>query len=57
LIGLEVENAELSVTTSLTPSEQLRLEQQVARMRSSLEWRVGRVVTAPFRAVRRQLVR
>jgi hypothetical protein len=56
LIGLEAENAELAVKVALTPSEQLRVEQQIARMRASFEWRVGRVVTAPFRAVRRWLV-
>lgn len=53
LIGLEAENAELAVSTALTPSEQLRVEQQIGRMRNSLEWRVGRVLTAPVRAIRR----
>jgi hypothetical protein len=57
LIGLEAENAQLAVSTALAPSEQLRVEQQIARMRASFEWRVGRVVTAPFRALRGRLVK
>lgn len=48
VLGLEAQLAEQSLSFALTPSEQLRAEQQIGRMRTSLEWRVGRVVAAPF---------
>lgn len=55
VLGLEAQLAEQSVTFALTPSEQLRAEQQIARMRSSLGWRVGRIVAAPATLLGRRL--
>lgn len=47
VLGLEAQLAEQSVDFGLTPSEQLRAEQQIDRMRASLGWRVGRILSAP----------
>lgn len=55
LLGLEAQLAEQSLTFALTPSEQLRVEQQIGRMRSSLNWRVGRLVAAPVTLLSRRL--
>lgn len=54
VLGLEAQVAELSVDFDLTPSEKLRVEQQLDRMRRSLAWRVGRIVTAPVTIVLRR---
>lgn len=51
--SLEAELAELSAGRMLTPTEQLTAEQQLLRLRGSLPWRVGRVVTIPLRVVQR----
>ncbi|WP_419817087.1 hypothetical protein [Glaciibacter flavus] len=53
VIGLEAEVAQLSVVSSLTPTEQLGAEQQLGRLRTSPAWRIGRVATAPLRIARR----
>jgi hypothetical protein len=52
ILGLEARLAERSVVTTLTPTEQLRTEQQLAKLQASLAWRVGRAATAPMRAGR-----
>jgi hypothetical protein len=52
VLGLEAKLAEAAVVTTLTPTEQLRTEQQLATLRASLAWRVGRAATAPMRAGR-----
>jgi len=57
MLGLEARNAELAIATRLTPSEQLAVEARLERMRSSASWRVGRVITAPVRMLRRRLGR
>ena len=53
IIGLEAEVAELSQEASLRPEEHLGVEQQLARVRRSLTWRAGRVVSAPLRIARK----
>jgi len=55
VLGLEAQLAEQSVDFVLTPSEQLRAEQQIDRMRSSLGWRVGRIISAPATLIGRRL--
>jgi hypothetical protein len=57
ILGLEAQVAELSISTTLTPSEQLRVEQQLARTYTSVTWRVGSVVAAPLRLIGRRLTR
>ena len=53
VIGLEARVAELGAVTTLTPTEQLRAEQQLSRLRDSPAWRIGRAATLPARAARR----
>jgi hypothetical protein len=53
IIGLEAQVAELGAVTTLTPTEQLRAEQQLSRLRDSPAWRIGRAATLPVRAARR----
>lgn len=53
VLGLEAQVAELSSSSRLTPSEQLRAEKELAMLRSSLTWRLGRVAAAPISAARR----
>lgn len=53
VLGLEARVAELSVSSSLHPSEQLLVEQELARLRSSVTWRTGRIVSAPLRVALR----
>jgi len=55
VLGLEAQVAELAIQSSLTPSDQLRVEQQLAQLRRSATWRVGRIVTSPLRVARRVL--
>jgi hypothetical protein len=57
ILGLEARVAELSVEFDLAPEEKLRAEQMIQRMRSSLEWRIGRIVALPALVVRRRLRR
>lgn len=57
ILGLEAQVAELSIAFDLAPSETLRAEQQIDRMRASLGWRVGRVISAPALVARRRLRR
>lgn len=57
VLGLEAQVAELSVDFDLTPSEKLRVEQQLDQMRRSLGWRVGRIVTAPMTVITRRFQR
>ncbi len=53
ILGLESQVARLSATSSLDPSEQLLVERELARLRSTMTWRTGRIVSAPLRAVLR----
>jgi len=57
VLGLEAQVAELSIDFDLTPSEKLRVEQQLDQMRRSLGWRVGRVIAAPVTLARRRYQR
>lgn len=57
VIASEARAAELAAVTTLTPGEQLLVEQQLQAMRRSTAWRVGRVVTIPIRAGRKLLRR
>lgn len=57
VLGLEAQLAELSIVFDLTPSEKLRAEQQIDRMRSSLGWRIGKVIAAPALIMRRRMRR
>jgi hypothetical protein len=57
VLGLEAQLAELSIDSALTPSEQLRVEQQLDQMRRSLGWRIGRIITAPITVARRRFQR
>lgn len=57
ILGLEAQVAELSIAFDLAPSQTLRAEQQIDRMRSSLGWRVGRVISAPVLLAKRRLRR
>ena len=57
ILGLEAQLAEQSVDFALTPSEQLRVEQQIIRMRSSLAWRFGQIASAPVTAFTHRLGR
>lgn len=57
ILGLEAQVAQLSSSTSLTPSEELGTELQLQRMRTSPAWRIGRVATSPMRIARRILRR
>lgn len=53
VLGLEAQLAELSSSSQLSPSQQLRAEKELAVLRGSLTWRLGRVAAAPIRAARR----
>jgi hypothetical protein len=53
IIGLEAQVAECGAVTTLTPTEQLRAEQQLQRLRDSPAWRIGRATTLPARLARR----
>lgn len=53
ILGLEAELARYSIASSLTPDEQLAAEDELARLRGSLTWRAGRLVSAPMRVIRR----
>lgn len=53
IFGLEAQVARLSAVRSLGPSEQLLVEQELARLRSTVTWRTGRIVSAPLRAALR----
>ncbi len=57
VIGLESQLAQLSAASALTPTEQLSTEQQLIRLQRSAAWRIGRIVTAPFRVSRRAIRR
>lgn len=57
VLGLEAQLAELSIVFDLIPSEKLRAEQQINRMRSSLGWRIGKVIAAPAVMARQRLRR
>jgi len=57
ILGLEAEVAELSVARSLSPGQQLAAEQELARLRSSAELRLGHALTAPARIARRAIER
>jgi hypothetical protein len=52
VLGLEAQVAELAVTTSLTPTEQLLVEQQLVRLQESSALRIGRIATLPARLAR-----
>ena len=52
IIGLEEQVHELQATSRLTPSEMAAVEANLARIKSSLTWRVGRVVMLPVRVLR-----
>ena len=49
IFGLESQVARLSAARTLDPSEQLLVEQELARLRSTVTWRTGRIVSAPLR--------
>ena len=51
--ALEAQLAQVSRLRSLTPTEQLDAEQLVVELRSSLPWRVGRIITIPLRIIQR----
>jgi hypothetical protein len=51
--GLRAQLAERRPAERLTPSESLRAEQELALMRSSATWKIGRIVTGPLRRLRR----
>ncbi|TFC01211.1 hypothetical protein [Cryobacterium mannosilyticum] len=53
VIGLEAQVAELAIADSLTPSAELAAQRQLALMRQSSAWRMGRLVTAPIRVAQR----
>lgn len=55
--SLEAEIAQLRGSAALSPTATLDAEQQLLAMRSSMIWRVGRVVTFPLRAAQRVLRR
>ncbi|MEO8908024.1 MAG: hypothetical protein ABI310_08105 [Microbacteriaceae bacterium] len=57
VLGLEAQVAELGAVTTLTPTEQLRAEQQLQRLRDSPAWRIGRAATLPARVARRAIGR
>ncbi|MBW4032811.1 MAG: hypothetical protein HIU88_09120 [Acidobacteria bacterium] len=57
ILGLEAQLAEQSVDFALTPSEQLRVEQQIARMRGSLTWRFGQIAATPLNIVSHRMGR
>jgi hypothetical protein len=51
--SLEAEVAQLRAVGPLTPTEQLDARQQLLKLRGSLPWRVGRVMTIPVRVIDR----
>ncbi|MFC6354784.1 hypothetical protein [Luethyella okanaganae] len=53
VLGLEAELAERSAVSSLTPADQLSVEERLDRLQRSPSWRIGRLMTSPFRAVNR----
>lgn len=53
IFGLESQVARLSAASTLAPSEQLLVERELARLRSTMTWRTGRIVSAPLRAALR----
>jgi len=55
--SLEAEVAQLRAVVPLTPTEQLDARQQLLKLRGSLPWRVGRVVTIPVRVIDRAVRR
>lgn len=55
--SLESELAQVIVTRAVTPTEQLDAELRVVELRTSLQWRVGRIVTIPVRVVERRILR
>jgi len=57
VLGLEAQLAELTVASSLSAGQQLAAEKELARIRSSAEWRIARALTAPARVARRSLGR
>lgn len=57
IIGLEAQLAQLGASTPLAPSEQLRTEQELSRMRQSLTWRVGTSALRPARFARKVMHR
>ncbi|WP_133411756.1 hypothetical protein [Agromyces badenianii] len=48
VIGLEAALAQASAVTSLSPVDHLTVEFELARVKSSRAWRVGRLVVAPM---------
>ena len=53
VIGLRAELAQHSGESTLTPGQQLAVEQRLLEVQRSLAWRVGRKLTAPIRALQR----
>ena len=47
IIGLEAALAQASATSTLSPVDHLTVEFELARVKSSRAWRVGRLVVAP----------
>ena len=47
VIGLEAALAQASAVSSLSPVDHLTVEFELARVKSSRAWRVGRLVVAP----------
>lgn len=52
VIGLEQQLAELRETAVIDPSARVSEERNLAAMRSSLTWRVGRLVMLPVRVAK-----
>lgn len=52
IIGLEQQVKELQVASRLSPSETVAVEANLAGIKSSLTWRIGRVATLPIRVIR-----
>jgi hypothetical protein len=48
VIGLEAALAQASVVSTLAPVDRLTAEFELARVKSSRAWRVGRLVVAPM---------
>ena len=57
IVGLEAQLAEASRGATLSPSEQLRAEQQLEKLRNSTTMRVGRAIVLPAGIARRTLKR
>lgn len=53
VLGLEAEVAQLSIASSLAPSDVLAAERRLGLLQRSSTWRIGRLVTAPGRVVMR----